>query len=710
MRLFTILSLTLLAGVCSQPVRAEENSQDKKMTHKHTNRLAKEKSPYLLQHAHNPVDWYPWGDEAFKTAKEQNKLILLSIGYSTCHWCHVMERESFENEEIAKQMNENFICVKLDREERPDVDKIYMMFVQALTGGGGWPLNVFLTPDRKPVFGGTYYPPKPGPGRPSWPQVMEHITGLWADRRDDLLANADEITGKLKEMTELKAGEGEMPVYTDENIAAALTSFKQGFDTVNGGWGSAPKFPSPSRPRFMLLAGREANDQEAIQQVLTTCDKMAAGGMYDQIGGGFARYSVDAKWLVPHFEKMLYDNAQLAQLYLDAYLVSGKNEKYAAVVRDILRYVLRDMTHADGGFYSAEDADSEGKEGKFYTWTKAELKKLLTDEEYQLALRRWGFTEHGNFEDHSDPEPLKNQNVLSVVDGELNEAEARTLKSTVDKMFMAREKRVRPGLDDKILTSWNGLMLGAVARAYAVLGDPAYREAAEKNLAFLKSKMWDDKKGKLYHRWRDGEHDDAQLLDDHAYLLDGILELYQATLEPAHLEFAIKIADQMIADFYDEKNGGFFQSVATADLLMRVKEDYDGAEPSGNSVAALALLKLAAITDRKVYHEKAEKTLALFHERITQLPQATAYFLMAVDFAMGEPRRAVVAGDDPAKLLAAVHSSYQPHKVVLGTRGPVEEFAKTLPAKDGPVIYICKGTHCELPTNDVKKIAELITK
>ena len=702
--------IPLILSISSAPltVTAEETAADKKMTHKHTNRLVNEKSPYLLQHAHNPVDWYPWGDEAFAAAKEQNKPILLSIGYSTCHWCHVMERESFENEEIAKQMNESFICVKLDREERPDVDKIYMTFVQALSGSGGWPLNVFLTPDLQPVFGGTYFPPKSAQGQPSWPDVMNHITKLWTERREDLIKNAAEITGKLKAMSEITAADGPAPTYTPENVTHALAKFKDGFDQVNGGWGGAPKFPSPSRPRFMLWAGVEAGDNEAIQQVLHTCKKMAAGGMYDQIGGGFARYSVDSKWLVPHFEKMLYDNAQLAQLYTDAYLVSGKDETYAAVVRDILRYVLRDMTHPEGGFFSAEDADSEGKEGKFYTWTKAELKGLLTEEEFQLALRRWGMTDTGNFEDHSDPEPLKNQNVLSVVDPALTDVEKATLASAVDKLFKVREKRVHPGLDDKILTSWNGLMLGAVARAYAVLGDEAYLAAAEKNLAFLQSKMWDG--GKLYHRWRDGHHDNAQLLDDHAFLLDGTLELYQATLKPAHLEFAIKIADHMIAEFYDEKNGGFFQSAATADLLMRVKEDYDGAEPSGNSVAALALLKLAAITEKKSYREAAEKTLALFHERIIELPEATAYFMMGVDFAMSEPRRAVIAGDDSAALLKAVNGVYQPHKVVLGTSGPVEEFATTLPAKDSALVYICKGTHCELPTNDVKKVAELMTK
>ncbi len=701
--------LALVVGIASSVCAADKkkkmtDTKDKK--HKYTNRLVNEKSPYLLQHAHNPVDWYPWGEEAFKAAKEADKPILLSVGYSTCHWCHVMERESFENEEIAKQMNENFICVKLDREERPDVDKIYMTFVQAMTQHGGWPLNVFLTPDLKPFFGGTYFPPEPKPGRgPSWPQVMEHMTKLWKERKKELLENADQIAKQLAEMNK-KAPGGDAD-FNEGVLKSALETFKKEYDPKYGGWGRAPKFPRPSQPRYMLRAAQRFGDKEAIEQVLYTCDKMAAGGMYDQIGGGFARYSVDEKWLVPHFEKMLYDNAQLLQLYLDAYVISGE-KKHADVARDILRYILRDMTHPDGGFYSAEDADSEGKEGKFYCWTKAELEKLLTKDEFETVLRRFGLTEHGNFHDHSDPEALPNQNVLSIVDPALDDEERKLLDSAVDKMFKEREKRVRPGLDDKVLTSRNGLMLGAVARAYAVLGDKAYRTAAEKNLAFLKSKMWDEKKKRLYHRWRDGEHDNAELLDDHAYLLGGIIELYEATLKPEYLEFAIAIADRMLEAFYDKEAGGFYQSSGSKDLIMRVKEDYDGAEPSGNSVAALALLKLAKITDNEKYAKVAEKTLALFADRLKRIPQATPHMLMALEFSLQEPRRAVIAGDpnseEAKNLLRAIHSVFQHGKVVLGTKGPVEEFAKKLPEKDGPVVYLCKGSHCELPTSDVAKV------
>ncbi len=681
--------------------------------HKFTNRLIKEKSPYLLQHAHNPVDWYPWGEEAFARAKKENKPILLSIGYSTCHWCHVMERESFENEEIAKIMNEHFVCIKLDREERPDVDKIYMTAVQALVGGGGWPLNVFLTADRKPFFGGTYFPPRAAPGRPAWPDLLQNIAKVWAEKREDVINDANNIAEKLSEYT--SEGKGEGGALAEADLLKALQQFKEGHDPQFGGWGAAPKFPRPSQPSLMLQLGSRLGDKQAVDQVVFTCDKMAAGGMYDQLGGGFCRYSVDERWLVPHFEKMLYDNAQLLQLYLDAYLITGKAH-HADVARDILRYVLRDMTHPRGGFYSAEDADSEGKEGKFYCWTKTELEKLLSAGEMGVVIRRFGVTRAGNFEDHSDPDPLKEQNVLSVVDPKLAGGEAVLLASAREKMFKVRSKRVRPGLDDKILTSWNGLMLGAIARASAVLGDESYLAAAEKNLAFIRSELWDEEQKRLYHRWRDGARDSAQIFDTHAFLLSGIIELYGVTLDPAHLEFAIVIAERMIEGFYDPKAGGFFQSSGASDLILKLKEDYDGAEPSGNSVAALALLKLAAITGKARYREVADKTLAYFAGRMKTVAAGVPYMLKAADFAAREPNRVVIAGDWKFKaardLLRAVHSVYQPHKVVLGTTGPIEEFAKTLAKGDAKdvQVYLCKGKHCELPTAEAKKVRQLLMK
>ena len=679
--------------------------------HKHTNRLAQEKSPYLLQHAHNPVDWFAWGEEAFEKARREHKPIFLSIGYSTCHWCHVMERESFESEELAKFLNENFVSIKVDREERPDVDKIYMTFVQAMTGSGGWPLNVFLTPERQPFFGGTYWPPEVKYGRPSFLQVLQQIAGAWQSKSNDVLASAQKLHDQLAEMTARESTN--RMVLTARVVQNAGLRLKEGYDEVNGGWGSAPKFPSPSNPRFLLRYGARHGDAEAVRMVLNTCDKMAAGGIYDQLGGGFARYSVDARWLVPHFEKMLYDNAQLTQLYLDAYLVSG-DTRHVDVVRDVLRYVLRDMTHPDGGFYSAEDADSEGKEGKFYCWTEAELKTLLTAEEFSVATNYFEITEKGNFHDHSDPQALLNQNVLSIANPSAAKGHEAALASAKRKMFATQTKRVRPHLDDKVLASWNGLMLGAVARAGAVLGDESYIAAAEKNAAFLKAKLWDAKTKTLYHRWRDGQRDNTQLLESYAFLLSGVIDLYEATLRPEHLDFAIALAESMTERFHDAKDGGFWQSTDDAkDLILRVKDDYDGAEPSGNAVATLALYKLAAITERKDFRETADRTLKLFSDRLWQVPQAVPYLLGALDFSLEEPRRAVLAGDfhTPAgrALLRGAHAAFQPNKVILGTQGAVEPFAKTLTPKEGkPTAYVCTGTACQPPTHEAGKLKSLL--
>jgi uncharacterized protein YyaL (SSP411 family) len=445
--------------------------------------------------------------------------------------------------------------------------------------------------------------------------------------------------------------------------------------------------------------------------VLLTCDRMAAGGIYDQLGGGFARYSVDQQWLVPHFEKMLYDNAQLLSVYLDAYLVSGE-ARHAGVARDIIRYALRDMTHPGGGFYSAEDADSEGKEGKFYCWTRAELSSLLTPEEFNVATHYFGVTDEGNFVDHSDPDPLPKQNVLSVTQINLSPGDVALLDSAKEKMFAARAKRVRPHLDDKVLASWNGLMLAALAKSYAVLGDESFRTAAERNLQFLRDKLWDDSTRTLYHRWRDGERDTAQLLDAYAFLLLGVIELYQATLDARQLEFAVTLADAMLAKFYDAKEGGFWQAPAgTSDLILRVKEDYDGAEPSGNSVAILALLKLGAITERQEFADAAGKSLLLFAERLQQQPQAVPLMLAALDFSLTPPQRIVLAGNPDAPetraLLRTAHGVFQPHKVVLGTAGPVETFARTLePKSAAATAYVCVGTTCLPPINDPGKLRE----
>jgi uncharacterized protein YyaL (SSP411 family) len=705
------------------------------MTAKHTNRLAQEKSPYLLQHAHNPVDWFAWNDDAFEKARAENKPVLLSIGYSTCHWCHVMERESFEDEKIGKLLNEHFVSIKVDREERPDVDKIYMTFLQSTSGGGGWPLNVFLTPDLKPFFGGTYFPPDARYGRPSFLQLLEQIANLWRERKNEIAASAEEIHARLELATANSSGASSS--LTADVLKNAAEIFKSSYDSIHGGFGGAPKFPQPSIPSLVLRAAKRFGDDDAVKMVLHTCERMAAGGIHDQLGGGFARYAVDAEWLVPHFEKMLYDNAQLAQLYLDAHLVSKseignrKSEIYANTARDILDYVLRDMTHPSGGFFSAEDADSEGHEGKFYCWTQDELSKLLTVDEFNVATKYFGITAQGNFVDHSHPTPLARQNVLSIVNPicSSERESARTKKingpthvgcydeellaSAKQKMLAARANRIRPHLDDKILASWNGLMLGAFARASAVLNEPKYHATAEKNLQFIRGKLWDEKSGTLFHRWRDGERDKVQLLEAYAFLLSGVIELYEATLEPKHLDFAIELAEAMLAKFFDAENGGFWQSAADSkDLILHVKDDYDGAEPSGNSVATLSLLKLGAITGRKNFTEATEKTLRLFASRLQKFPQAMPFMLHALDFSLQEPKRVVIAGNSTSEkfreLLHAAHSVFQPNKIVSGNSGAVEEFAKTLPAKNEATVYFCTGNSCQPPTHDAATVEAML--
>ena len=664
------------------------------------NRLAKEKSPYLLQHRHNPVDWYPWGEEAFAKAKRENKPVLLSIGYSTCHWCHVMERESFENKEVAAVINERFVAVKLDREERPDIDQIYMTAMQALELGGGWPLNVFLTPDRKPFFGGTYFPKEKFIG------MLRHVDRLWRENEKELQADADNLTTALrKHMAEQKAPEGDGLPGAEPVLAGARRLAGQ-FDGLNGGWGKAPKFPQPQVPQLLLTAVRMGAEKSLTEQVAFTCRRMAAGGIFDHVGGGFARYSTDDKWLVPHFEKMLYDNAQLLDLYLETGLATG-DARHFETARAVARYVLRDMTHPDGGWYSAEDADSEGHEGKFHCWTLADFRAAVGEADADWAAAVLGVTAKGNFEDHSHPQPLKGLNVLHLAEPDKvpSAADAARLASVRERLFRVREQRVRPHRDDKILTSWNGLMLGAMARAGVVLDEPAFLAAARKNLAFVRARLWDEAAGTLHHRWRDGERDAAQLLAAWANYLHGTVELYQATLDPEVLAFAVKLADGMLKRFHDAAQGGFFVSAGGDDLLFRAKDDYDGAEPSGNAVAALALLRLAAITENKAFRTAAEQTLRFHRRRLTDAPEGLPLMLRAAAFAGREPFRVVIAGDPQSeaarRLVAAAHRAPQPFRVILGNAGPVEPFALTLPARDGkPTAYVCTGRECRPPTDD----------
>ncbi len=677
-----------------------------------SNHLAGEPSPYLLQHQYNPVDWYPWGEAAFARARAERKPIFLSVGYSTCHWCHVMERESFEDEAVAALLNAHFVSIKVDREERPDVDHVYMTFVQATTGRGGWPMSVFLTPDLKPFFGGTYFPPASRYGQPAFADVLKQIRDAWAARPDDVQRAADDLVRQLQQAAADQPATG--PLARDSGLLrAAADQLKGAYDARHGGFGGAPKFPHPSQQLFLLAYAASHADPAAVRMVLHTCDRMAAGGIHDQLGGGFARYATDVEWLVPHFEKMLYDNALLARLYVEAYQVSGR-AAYADTARDTLRYVLRDMTSPEGGFYSAEDADSEGKEGKFYCWTLAEFEALLSADECEVAVRHFGVTRAGNFVDHSDPDPLPGQNVLSrrapvpTPEDEVRIASARA------KLLAVRNRRLRPQRDDKILASWNGLMLGAFARAGIVLGEPEFLEAARRNLGFVRDRLWDPASRTLYHRWRDGARDSVQLLSAYAFLLSGVLDLYEATLEAGLLAFALELADAMVTRFADPAQGGFWQSGAdNTGLILRTKEDHDGAEPSGASVATLALLRLAAITGREDLGGMAEQTLHLYAGHLRDRPAALPHLLMAAAWWLEPGTRVVIAGDTQipagAELLRAAHTGYRPFQVVFGSTGPVEAFARSLPAVDGqPTAYLCEGTTCRPPVTAAAALREAL--
>lgn len=648
------------------------------------NRLAREASPYLRQHQFNPVDWYPWGEEAFAKARSEDKPIFLSIGYSTCHWCHVMERESFEDAEIAAVLNRHFVSIKVDREERPDVDLIYMSAVQAMAGQGGWPLSVFLTPELKPFFGGTYFPPTSRYGRPGFKDLLEQIARVWRQRRADVEKSAatlhDQLEGWLKQRPAAR------PVFHESLLFSAAAALKEMYDPEHGGFGGAPKFPQPSVPLFLLEYGTAYGDRQAVEMVEHTAQAMAAGGIHDQLGGGFARYAVDAEWTVPHFEKMLYDNAQLLDLYLDLWRATGKTE-YADVARGIVEYVLRDMTHPEGGFFSAEDADSEGHEGKFYCWTLDECRQLLTPDELTVVVKYFGPTEQGNFLDHSHPQPLKGQNVLRIVHADLNDAERRRLMEAKKKMFAARATRVRPQRDEKVLASWNGLMLAALARAGRMPGMEEALVAARTNAAFVQRHLWDASRRRLHHRWREGVRDETQLLKAYAFQAYGLLALHEATLDADTLAFAVQLCEVMLDRFWDAEHGGFWQSEASPDLILRAKEDYDSAEPSGNSVAAFTLLKVASITGERRFHDAAAGVLRLYYGQMQRGPIACAFLLRALAMFVRPMQRLEVVGEpsaaDSQALLKVAHEVYVPWLTITGR-----------PAAGPARAHLCIGETC----------------
>ncbi|MHA2429129.1 MAG: thioredoxin domain-containing protein [Candidatus Hermodarchaeia archaeon] len=583
------------------------SSKSKKPTE---NRLAKEKSPYLLQHADNPVDWYPWGKEAFSEAKKEDKPIFLSIGYSTCHWCHVMAHESFENERIAKLMNEVFVNIKVDREERPDIDSLYMSVAQMLTGSGGWPLTIIMAPDKQPFFAATYIPAETRFGRMGMDELIPEIQRLWKEDRNRLNA----ITKNIRTNLETSAQGSKGAELGEGVLEMAFDALKQRFDEEYGGFGFRPKFPSPHNLMFLLRYWKRTKNKEALRMVEETLHAMRKGGIFDHVGLGFHRYSTDPKWLLPHFEKMLYDQAMLTMAYAEAYQTTKKDE-YAQTVREIITYVLRDMTSPEGGFYSAEDADSEGEEGKFYVWTEEEIRKVLPKQEANVFLKVYNFEPEGNFLEEATGKRM-GTNILHLKKPLATEAKAqkmteegllKLLEGIREKLFEVREQRIHPHKDDKILADWNGLMIAALAKAARVLDEPSYAEAAKKAVNFVFTQML-DAKGRLLHRYRDKEAKILAFLDDYAFMIWGLLELYETTLEPEYLQKAVELNAELLTHFWDDVGGGFyFTSDDAEDLLVRKKDAYDGAIPSGNSVAMLNLLRLARITAESERHHKLDK-------------------------------------------------------------------------------------------------------
>jgi uncharacterized protein YyaL (SSP411 family) len=681
--------------------------------HKHTNRLAGETSPYLLQHAHNPVDWYPWGEEALERARREDKPILLSIGYSACHWCHVMERESFENEQIAEQMNEHFVNIKVDREERPDLDQIYMNAVQMMTRHGGWPLTVFLTPDLVPFYGGTYFPPEDRHQMPGFPRVIAAISETYRTRPEEVKQSAWEILSELRRMG---LAQESSEVINLQLLDNAYKGLARSFDPLHGGFGGAPKFPSSMNLEFLLRTFKRTGDARALEMVTHSCRKMAEGGLYDQLGGGFHRYSTDAHWLVPHFEKMLYDNALLSRHYLHVHQATGE-PFFRRVVEETLGYVAREMLDASGAFYSTQDADSEGVEGKFFVWDKDEIENLMGPEDARLFCAFYGVTAGGNFEE---------QNILHIrkpaedVAREMNASVERLIEA-VERgrgiLFTERERRVKPGRDEKVITAWNGLMLESFAEAAAIFERDDYREIAERNAQFILESLRSD--GLLLHVYKDGRAKHVGFLDDYAFVVSGLVTLYETTGRLRWLEAALQLTDKMIAEFWDEDGGGFFYNGKSGEqLIVRSKDYFDNATPSGNSVAAEALLRLAILTGNEDYRRKAVNVLRLVRDAVERYPSAFGYALGAIAFHLSKPKEiAVVSGheDEQARLLRhEIWGRYLPDKVVAITSDEDAAAAAELvpllrerTAVGGrATVYVCENYTCLRPVNTPEELAE----
>ena len=674
------------------------------------NHLIHETSPYLLQHAHNPVDWYPWGEEAFEKARRENKPVLLSIGYSACHWCHVMAHESFEDEQIAKLMNDLFVNIKVDREERPDLDQIYMNAVQMMTHHGGWPMTVFLTPDAVPFYGGTYFPPQDRYNIPGFPRILISVAEAYRDRQDDIRETG---TSLVRELQRLSATSGsDLPIEV-ELLDAAYTGTVRNYDSVNGGFGGAPKFPPAMALEFLLRTYARRGNREALQIVKQTCQKMANGGIYDQLGGGFHRYSTDAKWLVPHFEKMLYDNALLSRLYLHYFQVS-QDESARRTVEGILDYVLREMTDPSGGFYSTQDADSEGHEGKFFVWDLDEINTALGQTAAALFSDYYNITASGNFEGKNIPNITRSLEDVAVAHN-ISVAELQaSLNESKRILFELRETRVKPDRDEKILTAWNGLMLASFAEAGVILDRSDYTDAARRNAEFVLSNLRQD--GVLLRTWKNGVAKFNGYLEDYAFLIEGLVTLFETTGEFLWLEEARGLTERMIEQFWDKDGGGFFfTGKSHEDLIVRSKDYFDNATPSGNSVAALVLLRLAILTGEEGYRELATTIIQEIGDSIRRYPSGFGYALAAADFLLSTPKEIAIVGntaDDIRPLLEEVWRTYLPNKAVApGFEGNQSiPLLENRPLLDGrPTAYVCEHYTCKQPVNDLSALAAQLT-
>ncbi len=689
----------------------------------HKNHLRHEKSPYLLQHADNPVDWYPWGEEAFEKARKEDKPIFLSIGYATCHWCHVMEHESFEDPEVARLMNETFVCIKVDREERPDIDAVYMAVCQMMTGSGGWPLTIIMTPDKRPFFAATYIPKESRYGRMGMLELIPRVKDLWHNHRAELFQGANQIVHLLGQMQET----GRRAVLDDSLLTTAFDAFHSQYDARFGGFGSAPKFPSPQNFLFLLRYYHRTGNPEALNMVTHTLTRMRLGGIYDQVGFGFHRYSTDHRWLVPHFEKMIYDQAMLLRAYTEAWQVSN-DPLFTQTAQEIATYVLRDMTHPEGGFYSAEDADSEGEEGKFYLWTLDDIRAVLPPEDAELAIRVFNVEAKGNYAEEASGR-LTGKNILHLTDPPSVLAEqlgmdlqtfTQRLEQIRQRLFEFREKRVHPLKDDKILTDWNGLMIAALAYSGRALHQPTYIKAAENAARFIETHLLEG--DRLRHRYREGEAAIPGFLEDYAFFINGLIELYQATFDLHWLKLAVTLTQSTITHFADPE-GGFFQTPDDGEiLLVRKKEIFDGAMPSGYTVMCENLVRLARLTGHTEWENQASQALEVIGDAIRNSPRGFAYALVALDFAFGPTREVVLAFPSPAikdsPFVQVAWQGYHPRQVIL-VQNPrnktelaaVAPFTQPLkPLNNQPTAYVCHNFQCELPITDLTQLQQTLTQ